>query len=174
MSLRWLFTLVGVLAALAGTALWVATRPSKDPAAAVEAAPAALWAASFRDVDGRNRALGEFQGRVLVLNFWATWCAPCREEIPVFKDLHARYGSKGLTLIGIAMDDEGATVVGPFVQENGMPYVNLLGNEEVATAWGPLRGLPTKFLLDKQGRIVDTFFGPVPPKILEKKIQALL
>lgn len=92
----------------------------------------------------------------------------------MFKDLHAKYGGKGLTLIGIAMDDEGASVVEPFVRENGMPYVNLLGNEEVSGAWGPLRGLPTKFLVDKQGRIVDTFFGPVPRSVLEKKIEALL
>lgn len=92
----------------------------------------------------------------------------------MFKDLHARYGAKGLTLIGIAMDDEGATVVDPFVRENQMPYVNLIGNEDVASAWGPLRGLPTKFLVDKQGRIVDTFFGPVPRSVLEKKIESLL
>jgi len=144
--------------------------PAQAPAAETKPAPGF----ELKDLSGKTVKLSDSDGTVRLVDFWATWCAPCREEIPVFKDLHARYGSKGLTLIGIAMDDEGATVVGPFVQENGMPYVNLLGNEEVATAWGPLRGLPTKFLLDKQGRIVDTFFGPVPPKILEKKIQALL
>ena len=126
------------------------------------------------DVDGRTVRLSDSAGKVRLVDFWATWCAPCREEIPMFKDLHARYGSRGLTLIAIAMDDEGGSVVEPFVRENGMPYLNLLGNEEVASAWGPLRGLPTKFLVDKDGNIVETFFGPVPPKILERKIESLL
>jgi cytochrome c biogenesis protein CcmG/thiol:disulfide interchange protein DsbE len=92
----------------------------------------------------------------------------------MFKDFHARYGPRGFTLIGIAMDDEGVEVVAPFVRENGMPYINLIGNEEVAGRYGPLRGLPTKFLVDKDGRIVDTFFGPVPRAVLEKRIEALL
>ena len=77
------------------------------------------------------------------------------------------------TLIGIAMDDDTA-VVEPFVREHGMPYVNLIGNEDVAGRYGPLRGLPTKFLVDREGKIVDTFFGPVPRSVLEKKIEALL
>jgi thiol-disulfide isomerase/thioredoxin len=126
------------------------------------------------DLTGKTVKLSDSAGTVRLVDFWATWCAPCREEIPMFKDLHARYGSRGLTLIGIAMDDEGGSVVEPFVRENGMPYLNLLGNEAVASAWGPLRGLPTKFLVDKDGNIVETFFGPVPPKVLERKIESLL
>jgi len=141
-------------------------------APAKEAKPAPGF--ELKDLSGKTVKLSDSDGTVRLVDFWATWCAPCREEIPMFKDLHARYGGKGLTLIGIAMDDEGAQVVDPFVRENQMPYVNLIGNEDVASAWGPLRGLPTKFLVDKQGRIVDTFFGPVPRSVLEKKIESLL
>ncbi|HVQ35464.1 MAG TPA: TlpA disulfide reductase family protein [Candidatus Bathyarchaeia archaeon] len=146
--------------------------PASAPAPATEAKAAPGF--ELKDLTGKTVKLSDSDGTVRLVDFWATWCAPCREEIPMFKDLHARYGGKGLTLIGIAMDDEGAAVVDPFVKENGMPYVNLLGNEDVAAAWGPLRGLPTKFLVDKQGRIVDTFFGPVPRSVLEKKIASLL
>ena len=128
----------------------------------------------LKDVTGKTVHLSDSAGTVRLVDFWATWCAPCREEIPMFKDLHARYGPRGLTLIGIAMDDEGTEVVVPFVRENAMPYINLLGNEAVASAYGPLSGLPTKFLIDKNGNIVEKFFGPVPRAVLEKKIETLL
>lgn len=146
--------------------------PEAPAAARTEAKSAPDF--SLQDLDGKTVKLSDYAGRVRLVDFWATWCAPCREEIPTFKDLHARYGERGFTIIGIAMDDEGGPVVGPFVKEHAMPYVNLLGNEEVGNAYGPLRGLPTKFLLDKDGKIVDTFFGAVPKSVLEKKIQALL
>jgi cytochrome c biogenesis protein CcmG/thiol:disulfide interchange protein DsbE len=159
---------------LIGIALFAACGAPKPaaPAASAEAKQAPGF--ELKDVAGKTVKFSDSDGTVRLVDFWATWCAPCREEIPMFKDLHAKYGPKGLTLIGIAMDDEGGPVVAPFVKENGMPYVNLLGNEEVAGAWGPLRGLPTKFLVDKQGRIVETFFGPVPRSVLEKKIESLL
>jgi cytochrome c biogenesis protein CcmG/thiol:disulfide interchange protein DsbE len=148
------------------------------PSSQTPAAPAAdaKLAPDFelKDVSGKTVKLSDSNGTVRLVDFWATWCSPCREEIPMFKDLHARYGSRGLTLIGIAMDDEGSSVVEPFVRENAMPYLNLLGNEDVASAYGPLRGLPTKFLVDREGRIVATYFGPVPRKVLESKIESLL
>src|SRR5262245_44775347 len=72
----------------------------------------------LKDLSGRTVHLSDSAGTVRLVDFWATWCAPCREEIPMFKDFHARYGPRGFTLIGIAMDDEGTEVVGPFVQEN--------------------------------------------------------
>jgi thiol-disulfide isomerase/thioredoxin len=146
--------------------------PAPVAPASVEAKPAPDF--ELQDVTGKTVKLSDSAGTVRLVDFWATWCAPCRDEIPMFKDLHARYGAKGLTLIGIAMDDEGSAVVAPFVRENGMPYINLLGNEAVAGAYGPLSGLPTKFLIDKNGNIVEKFFGPVPRSVLEKKIETLL
>lgn len=150
--------------------------PRVDAPSGAPAGEAAKAAPDFAlpDLDGKTVKLSDSNGTVRLVDFWATWCAPCREEIPMFKDLHATYGPKGFTLIGVAMDDEGASVVKAFVEENHMPYLNLIGNEEVANAYGPLAGLPTKFLVDRQGKIVERFFGPVPRPILEKKIQALL
>ena len=161
MSLRWLFTLVGVLAALAGTALWVATRPSRDAAVVVEAAPAALWAASFRDVDGRNRALGEFQGRVLVLNFWATWCAPCREEMPGFQRLQAKWPARSVQFVGLSAED--ASKVAGFGRSLGITYPLWVGGDEVGELSRRLgnRGgvLPHTVVFDGVGKVIAAKVG---------------
>jgi len=128
----------------------------------------------LKDVQGRPFRLSDAKGTVRLVDFWATWCAPCREEIPMFKDLHATYGAKGFTLVGIAMDDEGVATVKPFVDELHIPYITLIGNEGVANAFGGVVGLPSKFLVDREGRIVDSWVGAVPRAVLEKKIQSIL
>ena len=92
----------------------------------------------------------------------------------MFKELNAAYGPKGFTLVGIAMDDEGVEKVKPYVEEMTIPYLTLIGNESVVDAFGGVVGYPTKFLIDREGRIVDVWVGEVPRAILEKKIQALL
>lgn len=118
--------------------------------------------------------LSDSKGTVRLVDFWTTWCAPCREEIPTFKALHAAYAGKGFTIVGIAMDDEGASKVKPFVDENQIPYLTLIGSEPVANAFGGVVGFPTKFLLDRDGKIVESWIGPVPRAVLEQKIQSLL
>ena len=128
----------------------------------------------LKDVEGRAFRFSDTKGTVRLVDFWATWCAPCREEIPMFKDLHAAYGPKGFTLVGIAMDDEGAEKVKPYVDELKIPYVTLIGNDAVATSFGGIVGFPSKFLIDREGRIVDSWVGVVPRAVLEKRIQSLL
>ncbi len=125
-------------------------------------------------VDGKIFRLADTKGTVRLVDFWATWCAPCVEEIPMFKDLHALYGPKGLTLVGIAMDDEGLSKVKPFVDELKLPYPTLIGNESVATSFGGIVGFPSAFLVDREGRIVESWVGAVPRAVLEKRIQSLL
>lgn len=162
---------------------------AKSPAPGAAAAPQATGTAAagapaetakmapdfaLPDVTGKTVHLSDSAGTVRLVDFWTTWCAPCREEIPMFKELHATYGSKGFTLVGIAMDDEGASKVKPFVDDNKIPYLTLLGSEAVASSFGGVFGFPTKFLVDKNGRIVATWVGPVPRSVLEKKIQDLL
>ena len=147
------------------------------PAASVAAAPAAQQLAAdftLKDVAGNVVHLSDTKGKVRLVDFWTTWFAPCREEIPMFKELQAAYGPKGFTMVGIAMDDEGADVVKPFVQENGISYPTLLGDSAVKESYGPLVGFPTKVLVDRDGKIVERFVGPVPKAVLEKKIEALL
>lgn len=128
----------------------------------------------LKDVFGKSYKFSDAKGTVRLVDFWATWCAPCREEIPMFKDLTAAYGPKGFSLVGIAMDDEGVDKVKPFVDEMKIQYLTLIGNEGVVDAFGGVVGFPTKFLVDRQGRIVDSWVGEVPREILEKKIQGLL
>jgi thiol-disulfide isomerase/thioredoxin len=128
----------------------------------------------LKDVEGKVFHLSDAKGTVRLVDFWATWCAPCREEIPMFKDLHATYGAKGFTLVGIAMDDEGVDKVKPYVDELKIPYLTLIGNEDVAKAFGGIVGFPSKFLVDRNGRIVDSWVGAVPRAVLEKKIQSIL
>src|SRR6185295_11644615 len=121
LSSKWLFTLVGMLAALAGTALWLATRPAGVPGpTAPEVSTAAVMAAGFRDLQGRPRSLGEFQGKVVVLNFWATWCAPCREEMPAFERLQAKWGGRGVQFVGVSAED--ASKVQDFAKRIGITY----------------------------------------------------
>ena len=155
MSLRWLFALVGVLAALAGTALWLAARPASEATVTVEAVPAALWAASFRDLEGRTHALGEFQGRVVVVNFWATWCAPCREEMPGFQRLQAKWPPKSVQFVGVSAED--AAKVARFARSLGITYPLWVGRDEVGELSKRLgnRGgvLPHTVVLDAQGTV---------------------
>jgi thiol-disulfide isomerase/thioredoxin len=161
LSLRWLFALVGVLAALAGTALWLAARPANDAAITVETVPAALWAASFRDLDGRAHALGEFQGRVVVVNFWATWCAPCREEMPGFQRLQAKWASQSVQFVGVSAEDPGK--VAGFARNLGISYPLWVGGDEVgelSRRLGNRAGvLPHTVVLDRQGSVVAAKVG---------------
>jgi cytochrome c biogenesis protein CcmG/thiol:disulfide interchange protein DsbE len=149
---------------------------SGGPAPAATAAASAKLAPDFelKDVQGKPYRFSEAKGTVRLVDFWATWCAPCRAEIPMFKELTATYGSQGFTLVGIAMDDEGVDKVKPYVDEMKIEYLTLIGNEDVVDAFGGVVGFPTKFLIDREGRIVETWVGEVPRAVLEKKIQSLL
>jgi len=150
-----------------------------SPSAASAPAPSGIagkQAPEFEltDVNGVTVHLSDSKGTVRLVDFWTTWCAPCREEIPMFKELHAAYAQKGFTLVGIAMDDEGLAKVKPFVEENKLPYLTLIGTEPVAASFGGVVGFPTKFLVDRDGKIVEFWVGPVPRSVLEQKIQELL
>ena len=172
MSTRWLFGAVGFLAMLAGTALWLANRPPSSAPAVVALAPGALMAASFRDLDGRAHSLGEFQGRVVVLNFWATWCAPCREEMPGFERLQARWGGRGVQFVGVS--NEEAEKVARFARPLGITYPLWTGGDEVAEMSRRLGNersvLPHTVVLDRSGHVVETRVGAY----LEADLQKLL
>jgi thiol-disulfide isomerase/thioredoxin len=129
---------------------------------------------TVNDLDGRAVRLADYTGKVRIIDFWATWCAPCREEIPHFKELYQKYGDKGFVLIAISMDEEGAKVVRPFVEAEKIPYLNLVGNDDVAEAFGGIVGLPTAFVIDRDNRIVATYVGGTPKGVFEKQIRKLL
>lgn len=164
------------LATVAGMALAVLLSacgggaPAPAPPGAMKTAPEF----ELKDVQGNLYRSATAKGTVQLVDFWATWCAPCRAEIPMFKDFNTTYGPRGFTLVGIAMDEEGIVKVKPFVEEMKIPYLTLIGNDGVVDAFGGVVGFPTKFLIDREGRIVDSWVGEVPRAVLEKKIQSLL
>ena len=144
-----------------------------NPPASQTGDPADTAAPDFtlQSVDGEPFRLSETNGKIRLIDFWATWCAPCREEVPMLNDLQADYGDQGLLILAIT--DEEAGVVQEFVREYGVEYLNLIGTEEISEAYGVL-GLPAAYLLDAEGRLVKTFLGPKPRRVLVEQIEALL
>jgi thiol-disulfide isomerase/thioredoxin len=138
---------------------------------------------TFKDLQGGDLSLTSLKGKVVVVNFWATWCEPCRFEIPEMIGLQQKYADRGFTILGIAMDDEGKSVVQPFVEKtqfdvNGhsmtMNYPIVLGNDDIAAKFGGLIGLPITIVITRDGKIQKRFIGQVTGPELEKEIKALL
>jgi cytochrome c biogenesis protein CcmG/thiol:disulfide interchange protein DsbE len=129
---------------------------------------------SLKDVDGRNVSLAEYKGKVVLLNFWATWCGPCKIEIPWFADFEQKYKDRGFAVLGVAMDEEGWTVVKPYIAESKINYRVVMGNDSVASLYGGVDSLPTTFVLDKDGKIASTHVGLVSKSDYENEIVHLL
>jgi len=126
---------------------------------------------SLESVAGSRINLSDSAGQVRLIDFWATWCAPCREEIPMFKELYETYGPQGFTILAIS--DESADAVRKFVDSHDIPYPNLVDPGEVSEEYGVL-ALPSAYLIDRQGKVIETFVGPKPREVLEAKIVELL
>jgi thiol-disulfide isomerase/thioredoxin len=123
---------------------------------------------TLKDLDDRDVALSQYKGKVVLVNFWATWCEACNAEIPSLIAMDQKYGQKGLVIVGISMDEEGRRVVGPFIdktrfdvdgQKVPLDYRILVGNEDAADKFGGLIGLPTSFLISRDGRQVKRITG---------------
>ncbi len=159
----------------AGAVAWLVTAcgsPRGSGAGASTPRPAPDFV--LEDVHGRLVRLSDSAGRVRLVDFWATWCPPCIEAIPDLKALHEAYGDRGLTVLAISMDDDPGDVVPSFVRRNKVPYANLLGNPDIADAFGGVVGLPTTFLVDRDGTITNTYVGGIPKEVLERRIRELL
>ena len=146
---------------------------SADYAAAVKQDEDERVAPEFTlsDIDGNEFSLSDSQGKVRLIDFWATWCAPCREEIPMLNELARTYGEQGLTLVAIS--DEDREVISEFAAEEGIEYRTLVDSGDVAMEYSVL-GLPTAFLIDADGRILKHYTGPKPRKVLEADIREAL
>ncbi|MCC7497211.1 MAG: redoxin domain-containing protein [Bryobacterales bacterium] len=129
---------------------------------------------SLRDVDGKTVKLSDFRGKVVLLNFWATWCSPCRVEIPWFIQFEQRYKDRGFAVIGIAMDDDGWNAVKPYIQAHHVNYRVVIGNDQVSAKYGGIDSLPTTLLVDRQGDIAATHIGLVSKASYENDIARLL
>jgi len=129
---------------------------------------------SLRSSDGGKRKLSGYRGKVVVLNFWATWCAPCRKEIPWLKEVHHEYAGRGFAVVGVAMDERGWRAVTPFLAEYGVDYPILLGTPKVARLYGGLETLPKTLFLDRKGRIVAAHEAMLSKAHLRKIVELLL
>jgi peroxiredoxin len=128
---------------------------------------------SLQDLNGKPLTLADYNGKVVLLNFWATWCTPCRGEIPQFVEYQNSLGPQGLQLIGISMDDD-AKPVQEFYQQFKMNYPVGIGNAALAESYGGVLGLPVTFLIGRDGRIVEKYVGATDLNALQQKIQSLL
>jgi thiol-disulfide isomerase/thioredoxin len=138
---------------------------------------------TFKDLDGKDVPLSSFKGKVVLINFWATWCDPCYIEIPWLIEMQQKYGAKGFTVLGVSMDEEGKAAVAPFLAKerfnvNGqklpMNYPIVLGNDDVATKFGGLLGYPTSFLITKDGKEIKKIQGLIPYEEITKAIESQL
>jgi peroxiredoxin len=114
---------------------------------------------TLTSLDGKNVTLSDYRGQAVLLNFWATWCGPCKIEMPWFIELQKEYGPQGLQIVGVAMDDASKEEIQKFVQEMGVNYTVLLGKEAVGQQYGGVDVLPTTFFIDRDGKIVSREFG---------------
>lgn len=127
------------------------------------------------DLNGNPVELSSFKGKVILLDFWATWCPPCKAEIPGFVELQKAYGDEGLQVLGVSVDDPPEKLE-PFAEEFNMNYPVLvgLGRDDLQDAFGPMWGIPTTFLIDREGRICRKHSGLVGKEKYEQDIKALL
>ena len=126
------------------------------------------------DLTGKTVSSRDYAGKVVILDFWATWCPPCREEIPHLVQLQSKYQSQGLVIVGLSLDAGGAKDVAPFAEEHNINYPMLIGSDEVAKAYGGVSAIPTTFVIDRQGKVVKRFIGYTPPEVFEETIAPLL
>jgi peroxiredoxin len=166
-------SVIGVGSALACAFLWTgcsdfARKPSakanqeQKPAASFslqDAVGKPIPAFSLKDANGQAVRPVDYQGKVVLLDFWATWCGPCKIEIPWFIELERQYKDQGFAVLGVSMDEDGWTAIKPYVQKMQMNYRVLLGNDDVSTAYGGLDSLPTTLLIDRQGKIASVHVG---------------
>ena len=165
-TLALLLTLAGIAAAADQPGVRAILHPTK------ERKPASDFA--LTDASGRTVKLKDYRGKVVLLDFWATWCHGCKQEIPWFAEFQRTYGAKGLAVVGVSMDEGGWTVLKPFLAETHVPYQILLGDDAMAKRYG-IEEMPDTFLIDREGRVAAAYLGGLVDRDnVAANIQALL
>ncbi len=134
--------------------------------------PAPDW--QLKDLDGNPVKQADFKGKVVILNFWATWCSPCRAEIPDFVALQKAYGAKGLAIVGVSIDEGGPDIVKSFAKKAGINYPVVMADAKTRIAYGGIEVVPTTFVIDKTGKIAHIHRGGVDRATFESEIKPLL
>jgi thiol-disulfide isomerase/thioredoxin len=138
---------------------------------------------TLKGLDGKDVSLAQYKGKVVLVNFWATWCEPCRFEIPWLIEMQQKYGAKGFTVLGVAMDEEGRSVVAPYVEKERfdvsgtkaqMNYPIVLGNDAAADKFGGLLGYPTSVLIGRDGKQIKRITGLISYEEISKTIESQL
>jgi thiol-disulfide isomerase/thioredoxin len=177
--------IAGSVVALLAVMIWADHKfpppgaPKSNGPAAQKDAPTVV----LKDLSDKDVTLAQYKGQVVLVNFWATWCDPCRAEIPLLIDLQKKYSSRGFTILGASMDEEGKKVVQPFLdkqrfdvngQKEPMNYPILLANDTIAEKFGGVLGLPTSMLYTRDGKESRRIVGPVKADEISKAIEGLL
>ena len=128
----------------------------------------------LNDLDGGTVKLSDFKGKVVILDFWATWCTPCRAEIPGLIELQNQFAAQGFTVVGLSVATDSASDVKSYVERVGINYPVVLGDEKVSADYGGVTGIPTTFILDRNGNIVTSHVGATPTHVFASEIRPLL
>lgn len=129
---------------------------------------------TLNDASGNPVKLSDFRGKVVLLNFWATWCPPCKIEIPWFDEFQRTYGDRGFVVLGVSMDEDGWKSVKPYIDNQKIGYRMMVGNDDIALLYGGLEAVPTTLIIDRSGRIAATHTGLTGKQVLETEVKAIL